>query len=1710
MKKIIAKILVILILLNVAIPTSFTQTVKAAEESNLKATFGTKMIPSKTGNPTPSEQSDVERKKDNIFLRWSLRDSTKFNLSYYLEETPKKVTKINFNVVKIAGDKIRITYDLASADPNKSIGATEYGIWYNGVMGADGIYVDPKKTGYDKEDNDDFRIILRELKEGAVPEDDGTYKDSDYESVKIPTFEIKKGFGFSFKYGEVSQGKEVHFRWDTNDMFYYQTNGIKVGNIYKFVLENAQKEINIQKICSGLNFKSVPTATGDLDKDNVIDLTTGNKEEVAKNTGLILKIDIPKEYSEIETDDSFTKVADYSNYPKMKANIILNSYNPKDKQIDLTVENISKNNPNGLIATLAPDTNFNNLTQDSISAQFGTGADDNKIIVNIENVDVPGFIFDNSTIELVSESTPSNPFAYVLALKMVLDFGAVYTFPKYEYISDSFGKTSIRIWPFNIGGWYLLSTGSSSQSELLPAAKFRKDENDPTTFMFPVTITSGQFFQVWFDTKDNFEQASKDPNYNRILSEISRPQKAEDSLGTPTYFRIDPDTINFIPTSQTEQGETGETEEKISMRVRWDLGSVALIDKYIKSNPNQQLVLTYQLKQFLSPNKVPTEQGEGILGRGIKVTITKGADGKFNATYTNTEQPTESNTPPENDVNLIKAPQTNPLDVQMLAQADNTERLIAQVDLEIPVSDKDKAPVTVLEYPNVYYANIMLKSINGLDITSLASVFQSFTLSGLDKANVPQPQQLVAKDAITTKRNDAEEIDEEVSFTLSWKVAGNKLREYITLSSGIDTGNPQNPVDMGNLQLYMNLYVSQDEDKMTKFIDKDLEYRKENSKSFTFTKPATSLIFSDIGSKKANVQSGALQALRNNEVASITNIEFTEDQLKSLLNKDGSVVPTEYIYTYKLDGLDKNQKYYSYVDIVVKDKVDNKKGGSSLSNIAGITTKGDENVPSASDKYPPAPGVRVVEGSTTGTSTTIEWDRLPKIDAEEVIEYEVIRLKDSQMGDQFKGEFNTIFNSDIKLENKNQSLISKIGWRTNQGKLQIFDGTNFKDLTQAEEKVYVFNNSDTKINLLTDNSVKPNQLYFYYVRTVRTVGTAKLYSTWSDVTVTTTPVKAPKNLLLAFDEYEMYSDKKAYDKKTTAIISFDAPLTDIAALDRGDYKLQYQIKEDGKDWQTEVDFTASNRITPPPTKVTDGYTHFLYKIGGFKHSTSYYIRVRMIEVSSGGISAYSNAILFRTEIDQDEYNKDQEKDSWIDVLKKELDKLVKNPYWICKDEKYNYELLFRPSMFNTLMSQSADSSITLSPMGENAAEQTEQSQRAVYYLPVSALSSANDALKGFKISYGNLSLNLPPNAISTSENEVFKNLAQQVKNKKVKDSILKLTVEWGQPTNDTKGNVSEIVGIQFDGIGNMVGSNTDLDNEITAEALKIVAAAAESKGTQSAIVKAIKDGVANEEVLKIIADAVSKAKDTIGAMADRKLRTISKVKNEFVFSGTKFDTPPLVAVKPSGTDSSNIYGYVYNGNQWVAKDTINVFDGKGIYAEVPGVYGFALNKLIVPGLETVPNNGEMLSLISKYDLSGYLSKNGRLDIDAQISKNMAISSTCAIMGMPKGTEPFGWFKDKTQTAFSTRNKEESAQTQDIIYLTMALYEAKTGTKISSMKIRNVLQTANIPNIEDKNKQSVRSAIELGIVNAANLKPNAPMTVLEYLQMLLKMKGKINL
>ncbi len=1482
------------------------------------------------------------------------------------------------------------------------------------------------------------------------------YEDTTVTPSRL-VFSVPLGTGYSFS----AKGRVFHVLWNSQDnLFYFTTTQVREGNIYTFnftVDGVAPKPLNVLTGLRNDSIKVQPRANTDKvsiakqEGKEALTMTMSGvggdlleSEEVGGgDTELEISVDIPRAF--YTPGDAFDFVdANPFNIIKPTDTLYLDMTPTEGTFIQVKMTGLTDSTkPSGPTPGIY-NVNASLNAQNTITIKDCT-VNNGKLILTLAHVP-PSTIFNGMKLYFTDTDIFKSP--------ETLYKGTVYSFLKYSIVKNmDLGKFYLKLLPYKTGrrdDLYTLELMKPGNNVEI------KSDGSGNPIYFPLNIDP--------NAPDTDILARFVMNKDVISQQLKyTSSKFPPSLSMPNNFAIYKGSDNGIdkaPKVIPPESDPTADYGTLSFWAKWDIANEDNLNALIAAGGT--LDIRYQVNAFLKPDISTTRYPNFSPEEGtVDIHIERAADGKLYATYSGLKV---SN----NGSNIVSG---GSYTQELRSWVDSANFLVptnvyyADVHFVTEAGDVSASlPSKDFYYPGIYFLNVdrMDKNASGAYVKGASSLIDNMTINGPSGPQVPPPQNLAANLIYPDLANNPT-APTDTRVTLN--IPPDKMRDYFA-----------NTFDYPDKGVQLNLYLSQSEASIKAFT----ENKGSMPTTITINQPDTDTS-RDLASLTSPDGVKAIELLRADRVIELP-YTFSPDNVQRLVS--GGAVPVGEEFT--ILGLDKNRKYYFTANIVVTQNspalpvplVDI----SKASGIVALTTGTNVETPDESEKVPPAPtvGHENVEQSTA----TVWWSKInPTSGSTEYIEYEIIRLTDKQLDATMldsRIDFETFF-SKAMPEGSNP-----IGLRTSGPDLEITkDGASF---TAADTNLYTYKSDVDPVKLI-DNTLLPNKVYFYYVRTVRVLpGTTpqkRIVSTWGATSVTTTPVKSPENL-------KVETGRNDYDPKTEVFISFDAPIKDVSQLGKA-YSLQYQLKADGEDWQEPVTMNPSQLISS--TSVKEGFTHFLYKITGLKPATMYTVRVRMID-ENGSASMYTNTETFKTDISQADYDNDKKKDDWMNLLQKLLEEILKKPYWQIVDTADAAAFVMRPGMIDSFISQARDGSLIL-PSGTGP--------KNVYYLPMSVLMAANEANKGFKITGPAVDIYISPNAINEA-NPALVALSAHIKRKEISDTMVRITIVSDNRNESVDGAdpLSPFVSFDIEALG-LTTTAKAWDDKVLQELSQRVAAKLTDKTLQAKITNAIKAQTINEDLVQLIEQLTNSIlKEMLSGVAGQ-LSAITRYTQPI----TSVDRSIIIAAKNLGDDTS-VSGYRFEAGMWTPFDAQEFGSGMAMYVTSPGTYVLAGSKISIPNIEKVQGAGTITGIVAKYGLDDFFGKDGSFNLEDNAQRYQVAGSIARMAGAPKNADSYEWIKSNMGLSVSSRNANRAIQRQEAIYLAMALYESRTGTKISSIKIRNYTQLNNVRSLDASYKKSVQAAYELGFISDREFSPQSSVSVKEIVELFKRMDDKLGL
>ncbi|MCL2499620.1 MAG: fibronectin type III domain-containing protein [Defluviitaleaceae bacterium] len=1030
------------------------------------------------------------------------------------------------------------------------------------------------------------------------------------------------------------------------------------------------------------------------------------------------------------------------------------------------------------------------------------------------------------------------------------------------------------------------------------------------------------------------------------------------------------------------------------------------------------------------------------------------------------------------------------------------------------------------------------------------SPFASLTLDDFDQLTPPPPAAFTA----TTQTNP----NEPPMLNVSFNVPTPALRAY----------RDHNYV-FAPLVLF-NVYISAFEDEINRIKTAPTSVHEDYTLAFV----------DEIDTDGSINLSDYLGALRSGEVLRIIDIplmpaaefnamdwmgrwDYANDR-DAILDATARAIHTTLPFplAFSLTGLDENQRYFLFADMVVDryvttgaaltgeiagDPIMEQPPGtppppltpvsrrSVPSALTGDVTIGTPQVPGPGEVIPPAPGgLSHCKETLTQTEVTLYWDNIISEDPAVVaIEFEILRVTDR------------IVNFDPYEETPLADIVNgradAIGWRTNQRRHPFLDGSVPADnnnplidiLRHGQSTAQIPLNSPSELYAFeprrpdhpnqvtfTDRTLRPNNLYFYYVRTVRRVilidpvtgepHTLENRSSWVEESVTALVVQPPQNL-----REEDGGHRPGFDPETQVLVSWTHPAMEtITTMREPDETLvfEYQIRADGDPWGDIIQVPIASLINP--SNLINNRFHLLLR--NLTSGTNYQMRVRLTDRATGDTSVWSNVLTFITAWDDNRFQLERDTDNWLDHLRRLLMDQVRRPFWIAVDTPALLRVVYRPDAFRALV----DAPGAAIPLHNTDAV------TSIYYLPVSGILEANENRKGFSSAYDDMEVIFAPRFLNQEHNRAIMDMTRHVssRNVNINDYFVRITLQRQTIPGNLHGTppLGDAVDVRIDLVG--VNTNTrDIrtwDTQMTNRATQLIEDRASNPVIRQNIRNLVERGEHNNERAEyLMLDYLATVENALAAEISRMiLRDIPPNPNSIGIIAPQqipvaaFDAAIHIVSTGNGPDVSVTAFTQTRGGanpEWQPLPAVEHANGVALTAQAPGLYAFAGQTVNVPGIENVPHGNAITAMIARYGLAGLFPNTIGIDLHRNATRHEVVGSIARLANAPASADPMTWVSSNLNVPLANRNANGLVSQQEAIALVMALYENKTRTRIDSIIIRNHANTAGMT-LDARYAQAVRAAFELGIVDDRELRPASPVTVGDFFNMLATLDGKVGL
>ncbi|OOB76974.1 MAG: hypothetical protein BEN19_03090 [Epulopiscium sp. Nuni2H_MBin003] len=770
-----------------------------------------------------------------------------------------------------------------------------------------------------------------------------------------------------------------------------------------------------------------------------------------------------------------------------------------------------------------------------------------------------------------------------------------------------------------------------------------------------------------------------------------------------------------------------------------------------------------------------------------------------------------------------------------------------------------------------------------------------------------------------------------------------------------------------------------------------------------------------------------------------------------------------------ITGLDENQTYY------VKIRVKIESGDSSVDpHYSGIskeltfTTHTDPKPPTPDEQKPPAPGdIWIVEDDNIPSQTAVKlgWEA-PVYSTEYEMFYELIRSTDGQADV-------TLLDSSLSLSEIISEENTIIGFDTREQLVRTYTAENLDGET-LDPMQY------SAALQLTDITLIPNKVYYYYVRTVVIVDGVPVSSEWINIPVTTSPLAKPINL-----SAEKVSDYY-YDPTSEVVISFLGPIPEDAEIPT-DYDFEFIVKgEDDSDYilageDSKYTVTPMIPVTVPNTTPM-GYQYYVYKIENLNSNSRYDIKIRVVdyvtEVDEGEErprSGYSDTLVYRTDLDETDENNKAKLEEMLDLYDDLTADLSNSPYWIIKQTNNSAVYKYKNSY---LKSELVINDVYKLEGGTNSLD---------YYFPASTFETANENNTMIQVEIDEFTLTIRPNTINSAIKEVNKVMSATAAGT-LDDYYIRLSLDTQkidnvnyQPALTQEFVVGlEVVELKTEDVFIEIDIEQRMSELITLgrveaeDELRIEIENADLDNTE------LEELVA-EIVYEISLEHQSDAKEILEYAIQGTERIIS-VSNKMLLE--------------TSITGSNIVAYYYNDG-WKSIFSFQLPSGYALEIEDMGSYAFSGTLVVDFEIPTIAGS----SIINKYGLGEIFNLTTGLEQTA--TKQQVYDAVAKVLNAPDGVNSVLYLQNSGLQGITSANLNSGIRQDEAIFVLMQLYEKVTYRSVSQIVITDRQSVTNIGAFTPIYREYVYAGVQLGFVQTvdAQVYPSQPLKVSEVIDIM---------
>ncbi len=1570
------------------------------------------------------------------------------------------------------------------------------------------------------------------------------------------SFIVTNEFGYSIKYQGLDLRFLLQADGTFN---FYQNSGFLEGRVYDIEFASGVNAATItpikRKFSLGLDFTQVSTqpfvdeggnGTPDQYAETKYDIETNNNVSLQDGdyVGFDYTIELPYEYD--LTNQNFA-----TNGVTEPSEVVMQFAIPSDSNyFALTVQIPA--NPEGKTPTISSAPMFKeggnykvlDVKDNQLTVRF-SGLKEGLLLtptINYTIVDT-----DPNTPSLVKSSDDTADYAYTFPKYTIVnkdgaDYVSIEPFVGYagHYVlySATAATTSsaVNITSLKYSSAFFKEDKSSTDNILLPLS--------------PIPETGAKIYdyKIFFNPNERFTNpASLLDNGLSDLVKLIRTRyfcyeaKNRGTIGFPNNFEISNENQSRMfkpnmPAYNTDgSGNYVENFQDLSYTLAWDIGKISSIDSLLDGGIAD---LTYTVELG---NTVETDERLDFLQLTFTLDGSAGEDkaervGEYGFTFIG-EDGSLTNAP-KDDLNNIK-------DVRIVtaySTQSNGYVYRVEVDVENVILDANKEndylPLLsdlYFQYPNIYFMVVRPEVVETATNTyyfdaSNSSVVRSLTLNKDSSIDLREPVDVSTSNMVTqfigeTDSSGRAVTQDQVSFEVSYKVQQEAIESYMSYYfTNYDLSHFGQ-----NMQFTNDIYISQNydlmnntiaslnkADRVNKTIELDLSNYDFSANVNDSNTPVVMMrtfknntTNPDVVQTSESTPRDGIEVLRDSEVLRISNVPMYEPTIDE---DDNYTLPiSDIVNKIVIDGLDTNAKYYVFVDLNVEYLADNGavrytdnksteplNESSDISALASSTTGSYLQQPTITDEVPVMPDIELVEVGRNNYAMT--WERVDMVIAdptryEQEFQYEVLRIRDTKLQEEYldsRLDLEHVFTNEIS-----ESITDKSAQRlyedstSGEGKVLLYDPETNKFVT-PESNLYNQSYDGTSI-VYEDNTLSANKVYFVYARTVRIITDIEtgdvftVYSAWDALSATTVLGDPPIDLTV------LYNYSETFDSQTEIPLSFRAKVPNLEDLGT-ELTFEVTYRFDGNDWVTPITINSTKLKNSASEVDSEGYRTFTFLLEDLKPGKAYSIKVRQAN-TDGSYTPYSNTVQWKTDIDEDEYDKNNELDAFEGLMDDLVDRLIDgSQIELTNDSKEKVVMINGNNLANEISNSKANTIIINS---------LEKGKDNTLIIPFEAYESANGKGLGWQFSYSDMFFNMSANTIDQTYNENVLAMNKKIDMDYVDDYYLELVFDYKSAPTTLQGDerLTDLIEIS----ANLRATD---ENVLDFQEAELKATLEEVRNSTLALAKKqdvldkIAAGVTNEEALQLIYGYADYVEGLFQKAFNSKLKAIRASRDdESVYS---LDKNMIM-----GTNYQNILSKVtaYSVNNYSLALPMSTTRSTNVTTAVVrdfGTYGFGGNVVNIVGtIDNQNGNNNVSTIVATNDLEDTLSNVGSyIDTNSTITVAQALQSMANITGMTE-TEVKSALSSKGVTI--NRNNESKDLTEDLAAAIVGvLYEEVNNVNPDRVTIKdyNFYNSVKSSGTSEGYVKHIQIAKEMGLISTVPSTSNK-VTVGTFLGMLSK-------